>query len=271
MRLAVSNIAWSSKKEEDALAILKRAGIGALEIAPTRWWPEWKDAATLSAVSHREKYAALGFSIPSWQAILFAKPTAKLFGNETERDTLMSHLHFCAELAAAAGARRLVFGAPKNRARNGFSPETAFGMAREFFASVANFYAQRGLSLCFEANPPQYDCTFATNSVEAARLVRAVDSPGFRLHLDTACMYLAGEDIPAALRANADILDHFHVSEPFLGSFMSCVIDHRRVSQTLREVAYGGSISLEMRETEEPIADLRTATEFLAKTYGGEN
>jgi sugar phosphate isomerase/epimerase len=83
-------------------------------------------------------------------------------------------------------------------------------------------------------------------------------------------MFLAGEDLPAALRSNFDLVSHFHVSEPFLASMDAPLIDHALVAATLRELKYTGWVSLEMREAPEPGPALRQAVAFLARTYGGE-
>src|SRR5207249_4548742 len=134
-----------------------------------------------------------------------------------DREALYRHLCFCADLAAELGAECMVFGAPKNRNRGTLSEDDAFAAAAELFARAGAYCAQRGTCLGFEPNPSQYGCQFAADSVTAARLVRTVGSAGFRLHLDTACLHLAGEDAVAAIGGNADILCHFHVSEPYLG------------------------------------------------------
>ena len=176
----------------------------------------------------------------------------------------------CADLARSFGARSLVFGAPKNRELNGLTPQQGFEIAREFFREVAPDYEQRGVCLCLEANPSEYGCQFVTDSAAAAKLVRAVDRPGFGLHLDTACMHLAGEDIPQAIRNGFDVLQHFHVSEPFLGSFADPVVDHAGAAETLRALGYSAWVSLEMRESPSPAEDVSTAVRFLAENYGEE-
>jgi D-psicose/D-tagatose/L-ribulose 3-epimerase len=271
VKLAVSNIAWPAAMDEDALAIIKRAGVSAIEIAPTRLWPEWKGASPSAARGAGNDYASRGLPAVAMQAILFGKPEHKLLGSDAERENLKKHLEFCADLASAMEARSLVLGAPKNRDLNGRSPEDAFGIAREFFAELAPYYAGRGVWLCLEANPAQYGCQFITNSADAGKLVRSVGSPGFGLHLDTACMHLAGEDIADALRNNFEVLRHFHVSEPFLGAFDQPVINHASVAKTLRELQYDGWVSLEMREAPDALQGLQRASEFLVQVYNGEN
>jgi D-psicose/D-tagatose/L-ribulose 3-epimerase len=264
----VSNIAWPPSLQSDILPLLKRQGIKGIEAAPTRLWPNWESVSLETAGRIRETFLADGFQIPALQAILFGKPGLKLFGNDRQRIALEEHLADCAAIAQSLGARFLVFGAPKNRERNGQGSEAAFDMAREFFIQVAKTYEAKGVCLCFEANPSQYGCDFATNSADAARLVRAVNRDGFRLHLDIACMHLAGEEIPSAICDTADILAHFHVSEPFLGGFDSPQLDHSGAAQALREIRYQGWVSLEMRQADSPVGTVGAAVCFVERIYG---
>lgn len=268
MKLAVSNIAWSPSLDDEVFGTLQGLAVHALEVAPTRLWPDWQGAEPAAASRFRQSFADAGFAVPSLQAILFGKPDCKLFGSDAERANLVDHLRLCADLAVELGGRSLVLGAPKNRDRGGLSFGDAFRLGREIFAEAGSYYASRNVCLCLEANPAQYGCTFVTDSREAAALVRAVDSPGFRLHLDTACMFLAGENIPKALRAHRDILQHLHVSEPNLGDFHEPLIDHSSVAAALESLAYDGWITLEMREAGQPLAALSEAVEFVQKTYG---
>ena len=271
MKLAVSNIAWPAAMNEDALAIVKRAGVSGIEIAPTRLWPEWQGASRSAAETAGNDCLSYGLPVVAMRAILFGKPEHKLLGSDADRDNLGKHLELCADLASGMGARSLVLGAPKNRDLNGRSPADAFTIAREFFTELAPYYSRQGVWLCLEANPPQYGCQFITNSSDAGKLVRSVRSPGFGLHLDTACMHLAGEDLTEAVLKNFEVLRHFHVSEPFLDAFDHPVINHALVAQTLRGLHYDGWVSLEMREAPDPLQGLRRASEFLVDTYNGEN
>lgn len=267
MKLSVSNIAWPVEADEQALALVRSAGITAVEVAPTRIWPDWAGTSAASSAEAARDFGRLGFRVSSLQAILFGKPECKLFGSDEDRQSLFDHLALCADLAAGLGAANLVFGAPKNRSLCGKSEADAFQIACEFFRAVGSYFDTRGLCLCLEPNAPQYGCEFVTDSAQASRLIRAVDSGGFRLHLDTGCMHLAGEDPVQAIRAHADILRHFHVSEPFLGSFDNPTVVHRKVSQALEEVGYSNWVTLEMRATDRPLAALASAVDVLVENY----
>ncbi len=268
MKLAVSNIAWPSELNAEVFPLLRAGGVGHLEIAPTKLWPGWEGATVAAARAFRRSLEAEGLSVSSLQSILFQKPELQLFGTPQDRDALFRHLLLCANLAVELGAKCLVFGAPKNRQRRELPESDAFAIAAEFFARVGAVCADRGVFVGFEANPAAYACDFATNSGTAARLVREVGSVGFQLHLDTACLYLAGEFDPlAVIQENRDILGHLHASEPHLGDFSAPVSAHAAVAKALGQIGYNGFVALEMRSGEPPLPALEQALVFLRGTY----
>jgi D-psicose/D-tagatose/L-ribulose 3-epimerase len=269
VKLSVSNIAWPAETDSQALALLRDAAVAAIEVAPTRLWPDWVGASEAAAADAARGLDRQRFRVSSLQAIVFGKPAYKLFGSEVGRQSLFEHLILCADLARGFEASSLVFGAPKNRELCGVSQAEAFAIASEFFRDVGSYFRQRGVCLCLEANPRQYGCEFVVDSSEAARLVRAVGSEGFRLHLDTGCMHLAAEDPVDAIRKNADILHHFHVSEPYLGSFDNPLINHRRVVDALADIGYSNWVTLEMRAADQPLLALAQAVRTLVDHYRG--
>lgn len=266
MKLAVSNIAWPASCHHEAFALLAASGIAGVEVAPTTIWPEWKNITPASLRAFRQTVLDAGLEIAALQAILFQKPDLQLFGDETSRRALRNHLHVCAGIAAALGAQCVVFGAPKNRLRGSLSETDALNRAAELFAEIAPVFASNGTCLVFEPNPAVYGCDFATASHTAAHLVRTVNSAGFRLHLDTACLHLAGEDPAQAIPAHWGHLAHFHVSEAHLGPFDSPQLNHPAAAQSLQ--SYRHWISLEMRCTATPLESLHQAAAYLRRTYG---
>lgn len=267
MRLSVSNIAWPAELDDEVLPWLSSHGIGALEVAPSRVWPNWEGIRTESTREFRRRIESVGIVISSLQAVLFQKPDLHLFRSVESRQAMSGHLRRCADLAVELGATRVVFGAPKNRIRGELPENVAFDIAARFFTEVAEAYRVRGVCLGFEANPSDYHCDFAIDSTTASRLVRAVASPGFGLHLDTACLQLAREKTGVSIEQNVDILCHFHASEPGLGGFSAPVAAHTEAAQALELAGYTGWVALEMRAGDQPMRELQSAVEFLQRTY----
>jgi sugar phosphate isomerase/epimerase len=217
----------------------------------------------------KAQIAAAGLEISSMQSILFQKPELQLLAEGVAAEEFMQHMKMCAGLAAELGAWATVFGAPKNRDRRTLSEETAFARAVEVFGAVAEAYREAGVVLCVEANPAVYACNFLTHAREAARLVRAVGNAGLRLHLDTACAGLSGEDVAELVRENSDIVAHFHASEPMLGAFAEPSESHVGAAAALRDVGYAGWVAVEMRTQEDVLGAVVTAAGFALETYGG--
>jgi D-psicose/D-tagatose/L-ribulose 3-epimerase len=270
VKLSVSNIAWGAELDTEALDLLVRNGVQGLEVAPTRLFPDWEGITPANLRDFRRKVEDRGLLISSLQSILFQKPGLQLFGPPEGRILVRDHLIFCADFAAALGATAMVFGAPRNRDRGVLSPEEAFNSAVTTFQEVAPLCADRGVALVFEANPVAYGCNFATDSTTAAALVRAIDVPsGMQLHLDTACVHLAGENVAEAIASNQQILRHFHVSEPQLGAFEAPVAAHSAAVQALDAISYSGWVALEMRtQPMAPLERLAEAVSFLRGVYG---
>jgi sugar phosphate isomerase/epimerase len=266
MKLSISNIAWSKEADAAVYDLLIAHEVNAVEIAPTRLWPDWQySPAAVEAV--KADLATRGLQCSSLQAIVYGRPQLKVFGTPEEKQALVAHLKQVADLAAQLGAGPLVFGAPKNRDRGDRSETAAFAEAAELFAEVGDYCNQVGVCLCIEPNPTDYGCTFITDSHSGAAFIRAVNSPGLRLHLDVAGMHLAGESIPQALEAAADVLTHIHISEPYLGSFNTPQIDHSEVARGLAAIDWNHWISIEMRATDQPVADVERAIHYVQDTY----
>jgi sugar phosphate isomerase/epimerase len=124
--------------------------------------------------------------------------------------------------------------------------------------------------LCIEPNAPQYNCDYVTNAAEGAALVRRIGSKGIGLHLDTACMALAGDDMGEAIRENADILEHFHISAPMLDRvYDRDDVDYSSAARALRDVSYDKVISIEMRPggQGENVARVEEAVRFVQSTF----
>ena len=270
MRLAFSNLAWPADLDGDVLPELPGWGFGSLEVAPTRLWadPLAQDADDVAAA--RAAVEARGLRVVALQSLLFGRPQFRLFGDAEARRGLADHLAGMAGLAAGLGATRLVFGSPGNRRRGDLSVAYADEIAAEVFAGLGARAADLGVCFCIEANPTDYGCDWLTDAVASTAFVRAVDSPGVRLHLDTACMALAGDDAVDRVRAGADVLAHVHASAPQLGPVgPDGPVDHEAVAGALRAVDYDGHVSVEMLPPGEDdlTGAVRRTADFVRKTY----
>jgi sugar phosphate isomerase/epimerase len=268
MKLAVSAIAWPNEADEEVAARLRDAGVAAIEAAPTKWWPRPLEVDPDSVRRVRAWWEARGLPIVAAQALLFGRPDLTLFDDDATRERTLEYLGGFARLCGSLGAGPLVFGAPKNRRLGHLEPADGRRVAIDFFRRLGDAAAPANTIVAIEANPPDYGGDFLTRADEALDLVRAVDHPHVRLHLDTACMTMAGDGADVIGRG-ADVLAHFHVSEPMLAPVGDGgAVDHAAFAAALRRADYTGWISIEMRQPDPfTLESLQRAVQRVREQY----
>ncbi|MCX7619817.1 MAG: sugar phosphate isomerase/epimerase [Acidimicrobiales bacterium] len=271
LTIAFSNLAWDPANDRKVAAILRDTGIRGIELAPTKIWPELSAATRREATAYRRFWEREGFTITSLQSLLYGRPELTVFGGPEDRAALVAHLDTVMALAATLGAAKLVFGSPANRRRGDLSPSMAMTRAAAVFGELSERAEAHGVCLCLEPNPTDYGCDFITNATEGAELVREVGRDGFGLHLDTGAMTLAGDELSTAIRAVADVLAHFHCSEPGLApAGTTGRVDHISAARALRSISYAGVVSVEMlpARDRDPLTAVAEAAAFAVETYG---
>lgn len=272
MKLAVSNIAWTPDEEPEVAELLKSLGVDTVEIAPTKTWDEPIEATIEQIEKYKAFWNSYDIEIVAFQSMLFAHPEFKLFESEENRQQTLDYLKSFVELAGKIGAKRMVFGSPKNRQKDGLSAIEAEAIAKVFFTQLGETAKANDVVFCIEPNAPQYACDFITNADEGDRFVRSIGNQGFGLHLDAACMALAGDDLASSIKKSADILRHYHISSPMLGQVEDREdVDHVSAAQALKDINYDGFVSIEMRPGDEGTnaERVKAAVEFAKKTYLG--
>jgi sugar phosphate isomerase/epimerase len=264
-KLAVSNIAWSGESEA-VLERLSSAGVSGIEVAPGKLGA-W-DGLNKSAV---EKFLGLcssfQLSVPSFQALFFGKPELQLLGDRNSFQAMKEHMFRVAELAAFARSDIMVFGAPGNRKLLGLSRQDGEKLACERLNTLAEIAWEHRTSIALEAVPLAYGGEMITSHRDSLEIVKVVNHPGLVFHLDAACTWLAGDSIVAAVSEAGTCLRHFHVSQPNLVDFDKPERYHTEAGSALRASGYKGWISIEMRETANPLDSLDAAVKFTRSCY----
>lgn len=266
-KLAISNLAWTGNHDA-TLAQLSTLGVDGVEVAPGKVTGGWDTLDMGAMKNYRTLCENHGLSIPSFQAFLFGKPHLQLLGEPNAFDQLIEHMHFVAELAAVAGARILVFGAPKNRLLMGRAIDEAQSLLIERLAILAELCEANGVSIGLEAVPPIYGGEIITSYKDSLRIVETVDSPGLVLHLDAGCTYLNGDDISEAIATCNDQIKHFHISQPQLADFGTPASYHQPASERLHKINYSQWLCIEMLETKSPMDDIKQAVHLAQSIYG---
>ncbi|HSW98833.1 MAG TPA: sugar phosphate isomerase/epimerase family protein [Candidatus Saccharimonadales bacterium] len=272
MKLAVSNIAWTAEEEPQAAKKLQELGVRYVEIAPTKVWDDPLHVPDAQVAEYLDFWKQHGITVVAFQSMLFTRPDLKLFEGDENRAETLAYLQEFIRLAGRMDAGVLVFGSPKNRQRGKMPEAEATKIAREFFGALGDTAKAQGTRFCIEPNAPQYNCDFVTTADAGMSLVRAVHNPGFGLHLDIACMVLAGDDVPASIHAAKDVMQHFHISSPMLEAVADLPdVPHCAAAEALRQTGYDKFVSIEMKPGEPGtnIQRVADAVRFAQSVYTG--
>lgn len=247
MRLSVSNLAFPAEGRDRTYAELRALGVRGVEIAPTRLQP-WDEATPDAARSEALRLRAAGLEASSVQAIFYGQPHLQLLGDEAGFGAMRDHVLRLGDYADALGAKVAVFGAAAHRNRGAMEAEAAWDLSVRRLLDLGRALEDADLVLGIEPIPARYRGDFLETFQEVIAMVRQVDHPRIRLHLDTGCVMLGGGDITEAICAGADLLVHFQAAEPDLGSFETVQSPHAAAGAALKDIGYDGWVAIEMLE-----------------------
>lgn len=262
MELAISNIAWSAKWDEQVYNLMKQYHFTGLEIAPTRIFPEnpyddlerakkWRDGM-------RHEY---GFTVPSMQSIWFGVQE-KIFGSSEDRKKLLAYTKKAIDFAVALECHNLVFGCPRNR---NVTEGADMSLGVMFFQELGEYALERGTIIGMEANPPIYNTNYINDTMAAVELIRQVGSQGFQLNLDIGTM-IQNEEKIGELTDMVPLINHIHISEPQLKPIQKREM-HRQLAGIMKTEGYHGYVSIEMG-TQDDIILLEDTMKYIAEVFG---
>ncbi len=246
-RLAISNLALPTTIVPALLKDLQTVGVQGIEVAPTRLG-SWAELTDERLDGYRRLLVDHGLLVSSLASLCFDTADLHLLGNQSSFERLRGHLQRVAAIGSRLGAELGVFGSPRNRLRGEMSTTAAAELGKERLRNLAETVAAEGFCLGLEPVPAAYGGDFLPSAAEVIAMVNAVDHPGLRVHLDTGCALLGGDNIADAVMAAGDFLAHFHVAEPKLGSFYAPLAEHAGAAGALQKIGYQGWLAIEMLE-----------------------
>jgi sugar phosphate isomerase/epimerase len=193
--------------------------------------------------------------------------------DKATRDRTRDYLRALVQLCYDLGGRVMVFGSPLQRILlPGVTNDEAMKYAAEVFSGVAPDLQDADVILALEPLSPEWG-PFLNTAVEGVQLIEMVGSPNVRLHLDCIAMATESTSIPDLLRANKQVLEHFHANDPNKQGPGMGDLDFHPILETLGEIDYRGWVSVEVfdytpgpeRLAKESIQNLQRVLEDLAK------
>ena len=234
-QISISNIAWDTTDDVLVSGILASLDVHHIDIAPGKYFPNPEEASDADIAAVRMSWEERGFALAGFQSLLFGTQGLNVFGSEEVQERMLERLCHICRIAAGLGAKRLVFGSPKNRDRKGLSDARTLDMALEFFTRLGEMAQWFGVVVCLEPNPEAYGANFLTNTMDARDFVSMLDHPGIRLQLDTGAMFMNNES-PEIIEEVRDWIGHVHISEPQLASLGESGVSHAQIGEAFKKV-----------------------------------
>jgi len=269
MRLAISNIAWDVSEDEEIAKLLQRFNIDAIDIAPSKYFPDPRITSDEDLARVRQWWITRGIEITGMQSLLFGTLGLNIFGTLEIREALLIHLGAIIRIGAGLGATRLVFGSPKNRDRTGLSDQDVEIISVDFFRRLGELALTYGLIICLEPNPPCYGANFMTTTTETAEVVRKVAHPAIQMQFDTGVITINKENPTFILESHSSIIGHVHASEPEIAPLGDKGTDHAKIAANLKRLLPDNIVTIEMLATkyESHIISIERALEVAVKYY----
>lgn len=249
MRFAICNETFRDHDFTGSCAEAARHGYTGLEVAPfTLGNPE-----TLS-LSEAENYGAIvrdhGLEMVGLHWLL-AK-TQGFHLTDPNPETLKRTFDYArklAEICATMGGKIMVWGSPQQRT---LAPEWSRTDVEkrviDFFQRLSPHLAALDVTIAFEFLGPS-ETNFINTAAETIQLLKKIDSPNVRLHLDVKAMSADTNPIPQIVRDSLPWTAHFHANDPNLRGPGMGYIDFPSIATELIRGGYDKWISVEVFDT----------------------
>lgn len=277
MKLATCNEPWRETPVEEVFRIAARLGFQGVEIAP---FTLAERVERISAGRRREILQAAadaGIEIVGLHWLLVSPKGLHLTTPDPAvRQRTADYLRALADLCGDLGGQVCIFGSPKQRsAEPPTTPEEAWKRACDVFASCAEHYAARGVTLCIEALGPR-ETNFINTAAEAARMADEIGHPGVDIMLDMKAMAAMPDGVEGTIRQLGRRARHVHANEPSgKGAGMPPAegdppgVDFRAALKALAAAGYDRWVSLEPFDyNPDPITVAETGLRTLKAAMG---
>lgn len=270
MKFAICNETFLDWPFDKAFEFARECGYTGIEIAPftidadaRRISPARRSEVRRQAERAGLEVLGLHWLLAKTEGFHVTSPDAAV------RRATSDYVRELGRLCRDLGGWLLVFGSPVQRnLLPGVSHEQGLEYAAEVFGPAMSELEDLGVTLAIEPLGPA-EGNFLLTAADGVRLVRTIDSPNCRLHLDCKAMSSESKPIPDIIRDSAEWLVHFHANDanklgPGFGE-----LDFVPIFDALRQVGYGGWVSVEVFDYAPGVERLaRQSIEYMRECLG---
>ena len=270
MRFAICNEIFEGWSHPDICRFIAQVGYTGLEIAPFTLAPRITDVTAEKRRQLRHQAAEHGIEIIGLHWLLARTEGYHLTSPEVSvrqrtAEYLKELTHACADL----GGKVLVFGSPLQRnLAPGMSVAEGINYAANTFQQILPTLADCDVCLCLEPLGP-VETNFLNTCDEALNLIKVMDHPNFRLHLDVKAMSSEATPVPDLVRTHAQHARHLHANDPNKRGPGFGETDFRPIFQALHAQGYPHWVSVEVFDfTPDPQTIARESLRYMRECIG---
>jgi sugar phosphate isomerase/epimerase len=247
MKFAICNETYQGWDFARTCAHVADTGYNGIEVAPFTLKPDPREITEKEAFSHGETARAAGLDLVGLHWLLVKPEGLHLTtDNDALRQETTEFACHLARLCAAMGGDVMVWGSPKQRdLESGWAYEDAAKRAADALHQVAEVAGDGGVTIAMEPLG-RAETNFLNTAAETIRLIKQVDHPAFRLHLDVKAMSDEEKEIPEIIEESKEYVAHFHANDPNLRGPGFGEVKFEPIAAALKEIDYMGYVSVEV-------------------------
>jgi sugar phosphate isomerase/epimerase len=270
MKFALCNEMFEGRPMAEVCSTARKLGYHGIEIAPFTLAPSADEITAAQRKETRSRIEDVGLETVGlhW---LFAGPSGlHMTTNDNQiwgrtRDYLSCLLDLCSDL----GGKVLVLGSPKQRSIvEGQTKEGAWQRAVELLSSVLDKAGDLGLTICLEPLST-VETDFINTVAEGMKMVRQINHPALKIHLDVKAMCSEQTPVPDIVRSvSVDDIGHFHVNDANLYGPGMGDVDYTSIADAIKDVGWNKWLSVEVFKYDpDPETIASKSIEYLKKFF----
>lgn len=272
MKFALCNEMFGGSPTAKVCSVVRKLGYSGLEVAP---FTLSQSAIDITAGRRREvrqtiegeglETVGLHWLLAGPSGLHITTPDDAVWVRT--RDYFSILLDLCSDL----GGKVLVLGSPKQRSiPQGQTKEGAWSRAVELLGSVAGKAGELNLTVCLEPLSP-VETNFINSVSEGMKMVREINHPNLKIHLDVKAMCSEGRAVPDIIRSvRVEDIGHFHVNDPNLYGPGMGEVDYGPIAEAIKDIGWDKWLSVEpFKYDPDPETVARKSIECLRKFWAG--
>jgi sugar phosphate isomerase/epimerase len=269
-RYAICNETFQDWPFDRAFAFARQCGYTGIEIAPFTLAKYATEVTLQQRETVRKQAQAAGLDVVGLHWLLAKTEGFYLTSPDAVvRRRTADYLGQLARLCRDLGGSIMVLGSPQQRnLLPGVTKPQGMQYASDVIRSALPVFEECNVTLAVEPLGP-VEGDFLLTAAEGRELVDMVKSPLVRLHLDCKAMSSESQPIPEILKANRDIMVHFHANDPNRQGPGMGELDFVPIFKALKDIDWRGWVSVEVfdyspgieRLAQESMENMRRAAE----------